>query len=302
MSVIPAKVAGVPRIVVVTPPGGFYESPIFAAALVELNVQEIYLIDGAPAIAALACGTETIPRVDKIVGGGGEYVAAAKREVFGDVAIDLIAGAGEVVVLATAESNPRFVAADMLSQAEHDESACAVCFTDSEAHAVMVKRELELQLESLPRQKIASNSLQNFGAVVVLESSLQAVEWINEIAPEQIEVFSSVSPMAVDRITHAGSIFYGDHSPEAVGDYFAGSNHVRPTHGAARFFSPLGVYDFQRRTSTIRYSSKALRDSGTSIEILARAEGMEGHARSVEIRREDPIASDAVDDNGTMDA
>ncbi len=285
MNVIPAKIARVPRIVAVTPPGTFQKHPIIAAALHELNVHEIYLVGGAQAIAALAFGTESIKPVDKIVGPGNAYVAAAKREVFGQVDVDMIAGPSEVIVLACAESNPRYIAADMLSQAEHDELACALCFTDSASHAVLVTRELELQLESLPRRDIARKSIENFGAVVVTESYFQAAEWINELAPEHLEVFSGIPPSAIGLIRNAGAIFYGDYSPEAVGDYFAGSNHVLPTGGTARFFSPLGVYDFQHRTSVIRYGRKELTRTWRSIDALARAEGLEAHARSVRIRQ-----------------
>jgi histidinol dehydrogenase len=285
MNVIPAKIAGVHRIVVVTPPGTFQSHPIIAAALHALKVREVYLAGGAQAIAALAFGTATIPRVDKIVGPGNTFVAAAKREVFGEVDVDMIAGPSEIVVLATAESNPHYIAADMLSQAEHDEAACAICFTDSVAHAILVRRELELQVESLPRRRIARKSLENFGAIVVTESYLEAAKWINEIAPEHLEVFSSLPPSAMDMIRNVGAIFYGDYSPEAVGDYLAGSNHVLPTSGTARFFSPLGVYHFQRRTSIIRYTKEELGRTWRSIEILAQVEGLEAHARSVRIRQ-----------------
>jgi histidinol dehydrogenase len=285
MNIIPAKVAGVPRIAVATPPGTFHRHPIVAAALQELNIREVYLVGGAQAIAALAYGTETIPRVDKIVGPGNAYVAAAKKEVFGDVDIDMIAGPSEVVVLASAESNPRFIAADMLSQAEHDELASAICFTDSSSHAVLIKRQLELQAASLPRLGIIRKSLEDFGAIVVTDTYFQAVEWINEIAPEHLEIFSSIPPSAIDLVRHAGAIFYGDYCPEAVGDYFAGSNHVLPTGGTARFFSPLGVYDFQRWTSILRYTPEELARSWRSIHRLATAEGLDAHARSVAIRQ-----------------
>ena len=286
MNVIPAKIARVRRIVVATPPGTFERHPIIAAALRELRVKEIYLVGGAQAVAALAYGTEWIPRVDKIIGPGNAYVAAAKREVFGAVDVDMIAGPSEVAILASAGDNPRFIAADMLSQAEHDASACALCFTDSVAHAALVQRELELQLGSLPRAGIARESLETLGAIVVTESYVQSAEWINELAPEHLEIFSSIPPAAIDMIRNAGAIFYGDYSPEAVGDYFAGSNHVLPTGGTARFFSPLGVYDFERRTSIIRYSREELERTWRSIERLARAEGLEAHARSVRIRQE----------------
>jgi histidinol dehydrogenase len=286
MNIIPAKIAGVSRIVVATPPGTFQKHPIIAAALTELNATEVYLVGGAQAIAALAFGTATIPCVDKIVGPGNAYVAAAKREVFGQVDIDMIAGPSEVVILATAESNPRFIAADMLSQAEHDEAACSMCFTDSLPHALLVERELELQLESLERKEIARRSLESFGAIVVMDSYLQSAQWINEIAPEHLEIFSSIPPSTVDRIRNAGSIFYGDYTPEAVGDYFAGSNHVLPTGGTARFFSPLGVYHFQRRTGIIRYTKEELSRTWRSIDALARSEGLDAHARSVCIRQD----------------
>lgn len=285
MNVIPAKIAGVPRIVAVTPPGTFQKNPIIAAALHELNVSEVYLVGGAQAVAALAYGTATIPRVDKIVGPGNAYVTAAKREVFGTVDVDMIAGPSEVVIMATAESNPRFIAADMLSQAEHDPAACSICFTDSSPHAVFIQRELQEQLKSLSRKDIARKSLDNYGAIVIMENQLQAAEWINEIAPEHLEIFSSLPPSTIDLVRNAGSIFYGDYSPEAVGDYFAGSNHVLPTSGTARFFSPLGVYHFQRRTGIIRYTEEELARTWKSIDNLARAEGLDAHAESVRIRQ-----------------
>jgi histidinol dehydrogenase len=285
MNIIPAKIAGVPRIVAVTPPGTFKQHPIIAAALLELNATEIYTIGGAQAVAALAYGTATIPRVDKIVGPGNAYVTAAKREVFGQVDIDMVAGPSEIVILATAESNPCFIAADMLSQAEHDESACSICFTDSLAHAIVVKRELEVQLESLPRKEIARKSLEKFGAIVVMDSHIEYAPWINEIAPEHLEIFSSLPLSTIDKIRNAGSIFYGDYTPEAVGDYFAGSNHVLPTGGTARFFSPLGVYHFQRKTGIIRYTKAELSRTWKSIDALAQSEGFDAHARSVRIRQ-----------------
>jgi histidinol dehydrogenase len=296
MNIIPAKIAGVPRIVVVTPPGTFQKNPLVAAALHELNATEVYLAGGAQAIAALAYGTRTIARVDKIVGPGNAYVAAAKREVFGQVDIDMIAGPSEVVILATAESNPRFIAADMLSQAEHDEAACSICFTDSMPHALLVRRELEVQLTALQRKEIARKSLQRFCAIVVMDSYIQSTNWINEIAPEHLEIFASIPISAIDKVRNAGSIFYGDYSPEAVGDYFAGANHVLPTTGTARFFSPLGVYHFQRRTGIIRYTKDELARTWKSIDALARAEGLDAHARSVSIRQdpdEDPLDEEA---------
>ncbi len=296
MNIIPAKIAGVRRSVVVTPPGTFQRNPLVAAALHELNATEVYLVGGAQAVAALAYGTETIARVDKIVGPGNAYVTAAKREVFGQVDIDMIAGPSEVAILATAESNPRFIAADMLSQAEHDEAACSICFTDSMPHAMLVQRELEIQLALLQRKEIARKSIESFGAIVVMDSYIQSTQWINEIAPEHLEIFASVPMSAIDKVRNAGSIFYGDYSPEAVGDYFAGANHVLPTSGTARFFSPLGVYHFQRRTGIIRYTKDELARTWKSIDALARAEGLDAHAKSVSIRQdpgEDPLDEEA---------
>ncbi len=295
MNIIPAKIAGVPRIVVVTPPGTFQQHPLIAAALHELNATEVYLVGGAQAIAALAYGTATIPRVNKIVGPGNAYVTAAKREVFGQVDIDMIAGPSEIVILASAESNPRFIAADMLSQAEHDEAACSICFTDSMPHALLVQRELEIQLKTLPRKEIARKSLENYGAIVVMESYVESAQWINEIAPEHLEIYSSIPRSTIDRIRNAGSIFYGDYTPEAVGDYFAGSNHVLPTGGTARFFSPLGVYHFQRKTGIIRYTREELSRTWKSIDALARSEGFDAHARSVTIRQQSQKSSSRKD-------
>jgi histidinol dehydrogenase len=286
MNIIPAKIAGVKRIVVVTPPHTFQQNPVIAAALHELNATEVYLAGGAQAVAALAYGTESVPRVDKIVGPGNAFVTAAKREVYGQVDIDMVAGPSEVVILASAESNPRFIAADMLSQAEHDEAACSICFTDSMPHAILVQREIEAQMASLPRKAIARKSIEDYGAIVVMDSYLQSTTWINEIAPEHLEIFASIPMSAIDKVRHAGSIFYGDYSPEAVGDYFAGANHVLPTSGTARFFSPLGVYHFQRRTSIIRYTKEELSRTWKSIDALARSEGLDAHARSVTIRQE----------------
>ena len=284
MNVVPAKIAGVPRIVAVTPPSTFEGHPIIAAALFELGVTEVYRAGGAQAVAALAYGTASIPRVDKIVGPGNAYVTAAKREVFGEVDIDMIAGPSEIVILATSESNPRFAAADMLSQAEHDIYACAVCFTDSMPHALLIRKELETQLAALPRKEIAKKSLDNYGAIVVLDKYSDYVGWVNDIAPEHLEIYSSIPHSVIDDVRHAGAIFYGDYTPEAVGDYFAGSNHVLPTTGTARFFSPLGVYHFQKKTGIVQYSKEELDRTWKSIDALAREEGLDAHARSVTIR------------------
>jgi len=284
MNVVPAKIAGVERIVAVTPPSTFKQHPIIAAALFELGVTEVYRVGGAQAVAALAYGTASIPRVDKIVGPGNAYVTAAKREVFGEVDIDMIAGPSEIVILSTTESNPRFAAADMLSQAEHDVYACAICFTDSMPHALLIRKELEAQLAALPRKEIAKKSLDNYGAIVVLDNYIDYVDWVNDIAPEHLEIYSGIPQSVIGKVRHAGAIFYGDYTPEAVGDYFAGSNHVLPTTGTARFFSPLGVYHFQRKSSIIKYSKEELGRTWKSIDALAREEGLDAHARSVTIR------------------
>jgi histidinol dehydrogenase len=284
MNVVPAKIAGVQRIAAVTPPSTFEQHPIIAAALSELGVTEVYRVGGAQAVAALAYGTASIPRVDKIVGPGNAYVTAAKREVFGEVDIDMIAGPSEIVIMATSKSNPRFAAADMLSQAEHDIYACSICFTDSMPHAMLIRQELAAQLAALPRKEIAKKSLDNYGAIVVLDSYTSYVDWVNDIAPEHLEIYSSIPYSVIDKVRHAGAIFYGDYTPEAVGDYFAGSNHVLPTTGTARFFSPLGVYHFQRKSSIVRYSKEELERTWKSIDALAREEGLDAHARSVTIR------------------
>ena len=286
MNVVPAKIAGVERIAAVTPTSTFDRHPIIAAALFELGVTEVYRVGGAQAVAALAYGTSSIPRVDKIVGPGNAYVTAAKREVFGVVDIDMIAGPSEIVILATSESNPRFAAADMLSQAEHDAYACAICFTDSMSHAQIIRREIDTQLASLPRKEIAKESIESYGAIVVLDDYKDYFDWVNDIAPEHLEIYSSIPQSVIDNVRHAGAIFYGDYTPEAVGDYFAGSNHVLPTTGTARFFSPLGVYHFQRKSCVIRYSKEELDRTWKSIDALAREEGLDAHARSVTIRIE----------------
>jgi len=223
----------------------------------ELNATEVYLAGGAQAIAALAYGTATIPRVDKIVGPGNAYVAAAKREVYGQVDIDMIAGPSEIVILASAASNPRFIAADMLSQAEHDEAASSICFTDSLPHAMLVQRELELQLKSLPRKEIAQKSLDDYGAIVVMDSYVESAQWINEIAPEHLEIFSSI-PNRQSIESGMPDQFSMETIPLKRLEILCRSNHVLPTGGTARFFSPLGVYHFQRRTGIIRYTKEEL--------------------------------------------
>jgi len=284
MNVVPAQVAGVKRIAVVTPPRTLSQTPAVAAALVELGVAEIYQVGGAQAVAALAYGTETIPRVDVITGPGNKYVAAAKKLVFGAVGIDSIAGPSEVVVLADETARADFVAADLLAQAEHGEDASAVLVTTDSELAGCVAAEVARQAETLPRRKIIECSLADFGAVFVVGSLEEACELVNELAPEHLEINMRDEEGAAARVRHAGAIFFGAHTPEAVGDYFAGPNHVLPTGGAARFSSALGVHNFLRRTSVIRYTREELNETACMIAALAESEGLDAHARSAMIR------------------
>jgi histidinol dehydrogenase len=286
MNAIPAQVAGVERIVVVTPPAQFAKNPVIAAVLKELGLFEVYLIGGAQAVAALAYGTASVPRVDKIVGPGNQYVAAAKKLVYGDVDIDSIAGPSEIVVVADDTARPDYVAADLLSQAEHSDDAAAILITPSEAFALAVREELERQTASLPRREVVKKSLADFGALIVVESIDAACALANRLAPEHVEVITADSEADAARIRHAGAIFIGAYSPESVGDYFAGTNHVLPTGGTARFSSALGVYDFQKRTSIIRYTREEMLRTAESIERLALAEGFDAHARAATIRME----------------
>jgi histidinol dehydrogenase len=287
MNVIPAQVAGVERIVVVTPPKTLSENPAVAAALVELKVEEIYCVGGAQAIAALAYGTETIPRVDKITGPGNRYVAAAKRLVFGAVGIDSIAGPSEVVIIADSTASAKYIAADLLAQAEHSEDASSILLTPNRELAAQVASEVERQLASLPRKGIAAESLANYGAVFLVADLDEACLLANELAPEHLEIMVADEEPLIPKIKHAGAIFLGAFTPEAVGDYFAGPNHVLPTGGAVRYASALGVYDFVRRTSVLRYTAEELRNTGAMIAALATAEGLDAHARSALARLED---------------
>ncbi|WP_100374002.1 histidinol dehydrogenase [Bacillus sp. FJAT-45037] len=288
MNVVPAQVAGVPNITIVTPPQK--DGSIPASVLVtanELGVQSIYKVGGAQAVAALAYGTESIQAVDKITGPGNIYVALAKREVFGHVDIDMIAGPSEIVVLADAEANPRYIAADLLSQAEHDERASSVLVTPSTELARRVQKEVEKQLETLPKRDIAEAAIRDYGAIYVTKDLDEAIEVTNELAPEHLEILTGDAMALVGRIRHAGAIFVGPYSSEPVGDYFAGPNHVLPTNGTARFSSPLSVDDFVKKSSIISYSKEALMKNGHSITALARLEGLEAHARAIDIRLED---------------
>lgn len=285
MNVIPAKVAGVKRIVMVSPPDseGILPAAVLVAAK-EAGVEEIYKVGGAQAIGALAYGTESIKPVDKITGPGNIFVALAKREVFGDVDIDMIAGPSEIAIIADDTARADEIAADLLSQAEHDPRACSVLVTPSMKLAEEVAVEVEKQLTLLPRKDIASRSIEDFGVIYVTSSLEEAIETVNQLAPEHLEILTENAIELLGKIRHAGAIFIGRYSSEPVGDYFAGPNHVLPTNGTARFSSPLNVDDFQKKSSVIIYSEKALKDNGEKIAKFARMEGLEAHARAVELR------------------
>ena len=289
MDSIPAKIAGCSEIVIVTPPGkdGKVNLVILAAAKIA-GVDRIFKVGGAQAVAALAYGTQTLPKVDKIVGPGNAYVAEAKKQVFGKVAIDMIAGPSEILVVADSTANPRFVAADLLSQAEHDKMASAVLVTDSYAFAQKVSDELERQIPLLPRQEIARASIDGNGKIIVAENDLKkAIEIANRIAPEHLELCVDDPFAYLDQIKHAGSIFMGKYCPEALGDYFAGPNHTLPTSGTARFSSPLSVDDFVKKTQFTYYTPDALAQVADKNAYFARKEGLDAHARSAEIRFEE---------------
>jgi histidinol dehydrogenase len=284
MNVVPAQVAGVGRIVVATPPRGLQENPAVAATLVELGVTEVYAVGGAQAIAGLAFGTETLPRVDKISGPGNKYVAAAKKLVFGVVGIDSIAGPTEVVIVADDTARASYLASDLLAQSEHSEEASAVLVTTSKRLATEVAVELQNQAHTLPRLKVVEKSLARYGAILVTDGMDEACAIVNDLAPEHLEIVCRDEEQVASRIRHAGAIFFGDQTPEATGDYLAGPNHVLPTSGAARFSSALGVYDFLKRTSILKFTANELNQTASMIATLARAEGLEAHARSALIR------------------
>ena len=287
MDTIPAKIAGCPQLVMVTPPGrdGKVNPAILAAASIA-GVNRIFKVGGAQAIAALAYGTESIPKVDKIVGPGNAFVAEAKKQVFGRVSIDMIAGPSEILVIADGKSNPVHVAADLLSQAEHDKLASAVLVTDSEELALAVQAELERQLPLLPRQEIARASIENNGKIIVAETLMAGIEIANEIAPEHLELQVDDPFSYLDAIQNAGSIFLGRSCPEALGDYFAGPNHTLPTSGTARFSNPLSVDDFVKKSQFSYYTPEALAKAADKIAAFAEKEGLRAHGRSVTIRKE----------------
>ena len=282
MDAIPAKIAGVKEVVMVTPPSadGKVNPAILAAAFVA-GIDKIFKVGGAQAIAALAYGTESVPKVDKIVGPGNAFVAEAKKQVFGVVSIDMIAGPSEILVVADEKSNPRYVAADLLSQAEHDKNASAVLVTDSMSLAQAVSEELEQQIPLLDRAEIARASIDNNGKIIVADNLNVVVDIANEIAPEHLELCVDNPFDYLDKVKHAGSIFMGRNCPEALGDYLAGPNHTLPTGGTARFYSPLSVDDFVKKSQYTYFTAPALGEVAEKIARFARKEGLEGHARSV---------------------
>ena len=286
MDSIPAKIAGCKQVVIATPPGkdGKIPAAILAAASIA-GVDKIFKMGGAQGIAALAYGTESVPKVDKIVGPGNAYVAEAKRQVFGQVAIDMIAGPSEILVIADDTCDKKHVAADLLSQAEHDKNASAVLVTDSLLFAKEVQKELEVQLNALPRKEIASCSIENNGKIIVANSIDEAVEVANEIAPEHLEICVDNPFDYLDKIKHAGSIFMGKNCPEALGDYMAGPNHTLPTSGTARFSSPLSVDDFIKKTQYTYFTKDAFSKIADKVAYFAEQEGLSAHARSATVRK-----------------
>src|SRR5436853_6828860 len=284
MNAVPAKVAGVPRIVMVVPAPDGKLAPLVLAAAQLAGVDEVYRVGGAQAVAALAHGTETIKPVAKIVGPGNAYVAAAKRLVFGKVGIDMIAGPSEVLVLADGTGHPDWIAADLLAQAEHDASAQSILITDDAALADNVERAVEAQLKTLPRAAVAGASWRDFGAIMLVRTLEEAVPLVDAIAPEHLEIEAKDAEKLAGLIRNAGAIFLGAHTPEAIGDYVGGSNHVLPTARSARFSSGLGVLDFMKRTSILKCGADQLRALGPAAITLGNAEGLQAHARSVALR------------------
>ncbi len=290
MNAIPAKLAGCGEIIMVTPalPDGSVSPAILAAARIA-GVDRVFKLGGAQAVAALAYGTETVPGVDKIVGPGGAFVAEAKKQVFGQVAIDMIAGPSEILVVSDDKSDPRYLAADLLSQAEHDRNAAAVLVTDSAALAEAVQKEIEAQLPGLAREEIARASIEANGKIIVTEDLKTAIAIANEIAPEHLELCLDEPFEHLAEIRHAGSVFLGRSCPEAMGDYCAGPNHTLPTGGTARFSSPLGVDDFVKKSQYIYYTREAQAAAASDVALFAETEGLTGHARSAMIRKENQL-------------
>lgn len=288
MNAIPAKLAGVEEVIMVTPPckDGKPNPNIMAAAKIA-GVDRVFLMGGAQAVAALAYGTETVPKVDKIVGPGNIFVATAKKLLYGVVDIDMIAGPSEILIVADKTANPKFLAADLMSQAEHDKLASSILLTTSDEIAVETEKEVLRQVEKLSRKDIIEYSLSNFGAIIVCSDMTQAVDFANELAPEHLEVCCENPMEYVGKLHNAGSVFLGNYSPEPLGDYFAGPNHVLPTSGTARFFSPLSVDSFVKKSSFIYYTEDALKKDAELIEEFAKKEGLTAHANSITVRFED---------------
>ena len=289
MNVIPAKIAEVGEIVMVTPPGrtGKPDKNILAAAKIA-GVDRVFLIGGAQAVAALAYGTESVPKVDKVVGPGNIFVATAKKLLYGTIDIDMIAGPSEILVIADSSAKPEYLAADLMSQAEHDRMASAILITPDEALARATAAEIERQMETLSRRDIIRESIDNFGAIIVCESLTEAVDFANELAPEHLEVCCENPLEYIGKLDNAGSVFLGNYSPEPLGDYFAGPNHVLPTSGTARFFSPLSVDDFIKKSSFIYYTKDALLAAADDIIRIAETEELTAHANSIAVRRDTP--------------
>ncbi|MBM4135864.1 MAG: histidinol dehydrogenase [Nitrospira sp.] len=285
MNVIPAQVAGVKEIALCVPTPKGEINPYVMAAIQLLGVKEVYRIGGAQAIGAMAYGTKTIKKVDKIVGPGNIYVALAKKMVFGEVDIDMIAGPSEILIIADDSANPAFVAADLLSQAEHDELASAILITDSKRLADAVDKELGRQLSNLKRKEIARKSLDNYGAIIITKDIKEATELANHIAPEHLEVMTKKPMDVLPLIKNAGAIFLGEWTPEALGDYSAGPNHTLPTGGTARFSSPLGVYDFLKRSSLLKFTRSGFMELASAVETIADIEGLEAHGNTIRIRK-----------------
>ncbi|MEE8705731.1 MAG: histidinol dehydrogenase [Oscillospiraceae bacterium] len=286
MNAIPAHIAGVEEIIMMTPPGkGGKPNPAIMAAALEAGVSRVFLVGGAQAIAALAYGTETIPKVDKIVGPGNIYVATAKRQLYGVVDIDMIAGPSEILIVADESANPRFLAADLMSQAEHDPMASAILLTTSEKIADETVKELYEQIKALSRRETIEQSLDHFGAVIICKDLGEAVDFANELAPEHLELCAKNPMEYLGSLDNVGSVFLGNYSPEPLGDYFAGPNHVLPTSGTARFFSPLSVDSFIKKSSFIYYTQDALEPICDEIITLAKTEGLTAHANSIEVRK-----------------
>ncbi|MGN0559007.1 MAG: histidinol dehydrogenase [Acutalibacteraceae bacterium] len=287
MNAIPAKLAGVKEVIMVTPPGKDGKpNPNIMAAAKTAGVDRVFLMGGAQAVAALAYGTETVPKVDKIVGPGNIFVATAKKLLYGVVDIDMIAGPSEILVIADKTANPKFLAADLMSQAEHDRLASSILLTDSKELAFETEQELARQCELLSRKEIIEYSLENFGAIIVCSDMQQAVDFANELAPEHLEVCCENPMEYIGKLHNAGSVFLGNYSPEPLGDYFAGPNHVLPTSGTARFFSPLSVDSFVKKSSFIYYTEDALKNDAELIEKFAETEGLTAHANSIKVRFE----------------